>query len=104
VGDDEHRLDQQIVDGEIVDAQTGDHLIGNAGDLCDLRRDRNPGSSNHSQEPRTLYIRPLWRSYSNRQMPSSMILSRQCDPVGPDPSLPGSGTYSSLRCAPAVAD
>ena len=27
-----------------------------------------------------------------------------CDPLGPDPSLPGTATYSSLRRAPAVAD
>jgi len=27
-----------------------------------------------------------------------------CDPIGPDPSLPGTATYSSLRRAPAVAD
>ena len=34
---------QQIVDGAIVDAVTDDHLIGNAGNLRDLGRDRNAG-------------------------------------------------------------
>jgi hypothetical protein len=34
----------------------------------------------------------------------NLLARRQCDPVGPDPSLPGTGTYSSLRRAPAVAD
>ena len=43
VGDDEHDLLQQIVDGLIVDPLTGDHLIGNAGDVRDLRRDRAAG-------------------------------------------------------------
>jgi hypothetical protein len=37
VGDDEHYPPRHIVDGAIVDAMTGDHLIGNAGDLRDLR-------------------------------------------------------------------
>jgi hypothetical protein len=37
VGDDEHYAAQQIVYGAIVDPVTGDHLIGDAGDLRDLR-------------------------------------------------------------------
>jgi hypothetical protein len=37
---DEHYPAQQIVDGVFVYAVTGDHRIGNAGDLRDLRRDR----------------------------------------------------------------
>ena len=40
MGDNEHDLLQQIVDGLLVDALTGDHLIGDAGDVRDLRRDR----------------------------------------------------------------
>jgi hypothetical protein len=40
VGDDEDNPVEQIVDGSVVDAVTGDHLIGNAADLCDFRRDR----------------------------------------------------------------
>src|SRR5690242_5335717 len=43
MGDDEDDPDQQIVDGSIIDAKTGDHLIGNAGDGRDLRRDRKAG-------------------------------------------------------------
>jgi len=43
VGDDEHYLAQQIVDGSIVNAVTRDHLIGNAGNLRDLRWDRKAG-------------------------------------------------------------
>ena len=43
VGDDEDAPAKQIGDGCIVDAVTGDHLIGNAGDFCDLARDRKAG-------------------------------------------------------------
>ncbi len=43
VGDDEHYPAQQIVDGSIIDAVTGDHLIANTGDLRDLGRDRESG-------------------------------------------------------------
>jgi len=35
MGDDEHYPPQQIVDGAIVDAVIGDHLIGNAGNVRD---------------------------------------------------------------------
>ena len=41
VGDDEHYPAKQIVDSGIVNAMTGNHLIGDAGNACDLRRDRN---------------------------------------------------------------
>src|SRR5215472_6537924 len=40
VGDNEHYLVEQIADGGTVDALTGDHLVGNAGDLDDLGWDR----------------------------------------------------------------
>ena len=43
VGDDQHDSAQQIVDGSIVDSVTSDHLIGDAGNGRDLRRDRNAG-------------------------------------------------------------
>ena len=43
VGDDEHDPAEQIVDGVIVNAVTGDHLIGNAGNFRDLRWDRKAG-------------------------------------------------------------
>lgn len=43
VGDDEDDPIEQIVDGAIVDAMTGDHLIGNTGDLRDLRWDGKAG-------------------------------------------------------------
>jgi len=43
VGDDEHDPAQQIVGGAIVDAVTGDHLIGYAGDIRDLGRDWKAG-------------------------------------------------------------
>jgi hypothetical protein len=54
VGDDEHHPAQQIVDGTFVDAVTGHHFIGNAGNFRDLRRIETPGCWSHSQEPRTL--------------------------------------------------
>ena len=43
VSDYENYPAQQLVDGAIVDAVTGDHLVGNAGDLRDLGWDRNAG-------------------------------------------------------------
>jgi hypothetical protein len=43
MGNDEDDPAKQIIDGAIVDALTGDHLIGNAGDLDDFRRDRKAG-------------------------------------------------------------
>src|SRR6266404_4295467 len=43
VGDDEYGPPEQIVDGPIVNAVTGDHLIGNAGNVRDIRRDRKAG-------------------------------------------------------------
>src|SRR5215472_13556364 len=43
VGDNEHYPVEQIVDSVIVDAFTGDHLVGNASNLRDLRRDRDAG-------------------------------------------------------------
>ena len=74
--DDEDNPVEQIVDGSIVDAVTGDHLIGNAGDLRDLGRDARarifqpfPGAENFIDPPALTVI-------FNRQMPSSMILSR----------------------------
>jgi len=36
VGGDQHHPAQKIVDGAIVDAVTGDHLMGNAGNVRDL--------------------------------------------------------------------
>jgi hypothetical protein len=41
-GTDEYHPVEPIVDGMIVDAATGDHFIGNAGDIRDLGRDRKP--------------------------------------------------------------
>jgi hypothetical protein len=43
MGDHEHHPAQQIVDGSIVDAVTGDHLIGDAGNGRDVRRDGKAG-------------------------------------------------------------
>ena len=43
MGNDEHCPVQQIVDGTIVNAATGDHLIGDAGNVRDLRRDQKTG-------------------------------------------------------------
>jgi hypothetical protein len=43
VGDYENHPAQQIVDGAILYAMTGDHLIGNAGNVRDLRRNRKAG-------------------------------------------------------------
>src|ERR1700758_3135704 len=43
MGDDEDCPAQQIVDSAIVDAVTSDHLTGNPGNLCDLRRDGKAG-------------------------------------------------------------
>ncbi len=43
VGDDEQYPAQQIVDGSIVNAMTGDHLICDAGNVRNLRRDRETG-------------------------------------------------------------
>jgi hypothetical protein len=43
VGYDKHHSAQQIVDDSVVDAMTGDHLIGNAGDLRDLGGDGKAG-------------------------------------------------------------
>src|SRR5215471_11942847 len=40
VGDNEHYPVEQIVDSVIVDVLTGDHLVGNAGNLDDLGWDR----------------------------------------------------------------
>ena len=42
VGSDEYHPVEPIVDGMMVDAATGDHFIGNAGDIRDLGRDRKP--------------------------------------------------------------
>jgi hypothetical protein len=61
---------------------------------------RDPAPSSASPAMRSLpaaAIRP-------RRFAVLRLARRQCDPVGPDPSLPGTGTYSSLRRAPAVAD
>jgi hypothetical protein len=41
--DDEDNPVEQIVDGSVVNAVTSDHLIGDAGDLRDLGRDRKAG-------------------------------------------------------------
>src|SRR5258707_1188035 len=43
VGDDEYGPPEQIVHGPIIYALAGDHLIGNAGNVRDLRRDRKAG-------------------------------------------------------------
>ena len=40
VSDNEHYSVEQVVDSVIVDALSGDHLVGNAGDLDDLGWDR----------------------------------------------------------------
>ena len=63
MGDDEDDPAQQIVDNAIVDAVTGDHLIGDAGDLRDLRWDRKtgifeplPGAENFVDPPALMVI------------------------------------------------
>src|SRR6516164_1058262 len=43
VSDQKHNPLQQIVDGLIVDALTGDHLIDDARDVRDLSRNREAG-------------------------------------------------------------
>jgi hypothetical protein len=43
VGDDEHDPTQKIIDGVFVDAVTGDHQIGNAGNFRDLGWDGKAG-------------------------------------------------------------
>ena len=43
VGDYEDYSIEQIVDGTFVNVVTGYHLIGNAGNFGDFRRDRNAG-------------------------------------------------------------
>jgi len=40
MGNNEHYPVEQVVYDAIIDAMTGNHRIGNAGDLRDLRRDR----------------------------------------------------------------
>jgi hypothetical protein len=42
-GDDEHYPAQQIVDGTIINAVTGNHLIGDVGNRRDLGWDRKTG-------------------------------------------------------------
>ena len=54
VGDDEYDPLEQIVDGGIVNALTGDHLIGDPGQGRDFRGIEKPGSSNHFQDKSTL--------------------------------------------------
>src|SRR6266404_57261 len=44
VSDNEHSPPEQILDHSIINALTGDHLIGNAGNVGDLRRDRKAGA------------------------------------------------------------
>jgi len=44
VGGDEHDAPEQIVDGAIVDAMSGHHLIGDPGQAGDLGRDRKAGA------------------------------------------------------------
>jgi hypothetical protein len=58
VSDDEDYPAQQIVDGAIVNAVTGDHLVGNSGNFRDLGRDRKlrileplPGAENFVDPP-----------------------------------------------------
>src|SRR6266446_4034922 len=43
VSDNEHSPPEQILDHSIINALTGDHLIGNAGNVRYLRRDRKAG-------------------------------------------------------------
>ena len=43
MGDDEDDPAKQIIDGLFVDPMTSGHLIGNAGDLRDLRWDGKAG-------------------------------------------------------------
>jgi hypothetical protein len=43
VRDDEHYPVEQIVDGAVINAVTGDHLIGDARNLRYPRRDRKSG-------------------------------------------------------------
>ena len=63
VGDNEHYLVEQMVDGVIVDASTGDHLVCNAGDLDDLGWDRKtrifeplPAAQNSIDPPALTFI------------------------------------------------
>jgi hypothetical protein len=63
VGDDEHYPAQQIIHSAIVDAVTGDHLIGNAGNVRDLGRDRKarifeslPGAQDSVDPPALTFI------------------------------------------------
>jgi hypothetical protein len=58
VGDDEHYPAQQIVDGSIVNAVTGDQMIGNAGNGRDFRQNGKarifgplPGGENFVDPP-----------------------------------------------------
>jgi hypothetical protein len=62
VGDNEYYPVEQIVDSVIVDALTGDHLVGNVGDLDDLAWDRKtrifepPPAAQNSIDPPALPV------------------------------------------------
>ena len=69
MGDDKDNPLQQIVDGSIVNAVTGDHLIGNAGNLRDLGRDR-----------KLRIFKPLPETENPVNPPALPFILKQADP------------------------
>jgi hypothetical protein len=74
MSDDEDDPPKQIIYGTIVNALAGDHFIGDPGDFRDLRRDRKAGIFEPLPGTKYLIDPSLMRLYSNRLMPSSIIL------------------------------
>src|SRR6516165_1520814 len=68
VGDNEDHSPQEIVDTVIVDALTGDHLVGNAGDLDDLSWDR-----------KTRIFEPLPAAQNSIDSPALPIVLEEAD-------------------------
>jgi hypothetical protein len=69
MSDDEHYAAQQIVYGTLINSATGDHFIGNAGDLRDFSGDREAG-----------IFKPLPRAMDFIDLPAFPVVFEKANP------------------------